>query len=67
MSMPHMSGEEVFLKLLNVRKDVKVILTSGYNEQDVTSRFAGKRLAGFIQKPFNINELLAIFRAALKT
>jgi len=31
---------------------VTVILSSGYNEQDATNRFAGKGLAGFIQKPY---------------
>jgi len=27
-------------------------LMSGFNEQEATARFAGERLAGFIQKPF---------------
>ncbi len=30
---------------------------SGYNEQDAIARFVGKGLAGFIQKPFNVNDL----------
>ena len=34
-----------------MRPGVRVILSSGYNEQDVTQRFVGKGLAGFIQKP----------------
>jgi len=32
---------------------VRVLLTSGYNEQDSTNRFAGKGPAGFIQKPIS--------------
>ena len=32
--------------------EVTVILCSGYNMQDATQRFAGKGLAGFIQKPY---------------
>jgi hypothetical protein len=35
-----------------------VILSSGFNEQDATNRFAGKGLAGFIQKPFQFDKLL---------
>lgn len=34
-----------------------VILSSGYNEQDVTQRFVGKGLAGFIQKPYTMANL----------
>jgi two-component system, cell cycle sensor histidine kinase and response regulator CckA len=36
---------------------VRVVLSSGYNQQDVTQRFAGKRLAGFIQKPYSLKQL----------
>lgn len=53
MTMPHLSGEETFRELRRIRKDVRVILSSGYNEQDATNNFVGKGLAGFIQKPYN--------------
>jgi DNA-binding NtrC family response regulator len=32
-------------------------LSSGYNEQEVLSRFAGRGYAGFIQKPYQLDEL----------
>jgi len=32
-------------------------LTSGYNQQELTTRFAGKGLAGFIQKPYRMKTL----------
>jgi two-component system, cell cycle sensor histidine kinase and response regulator CckA len=34
-----------------------VIMSSGYNEQEVTQRFVGKGLAGFLQKPYNLYEI----------
>jgi PAS domain S-box-containing protein len=52
MTMPRLSGEEAFTEMRRIRPDARVILTSGYNEQDATNRFAGKGLAGFLQKPF---------------
>ena len=52
MTMPRLSGEEAFAEMRRIRPDAHVILTSGYNEQDATNRFAGKGLAGFLQKPF---------------
>jgi len=52
MTMPRMDGVEAFREMQRIDPDVKVILSSGYNEQDATNRFAGKGLAGFIQKPY---------------
>jgi len=57
LTMPHMDGEQAFRQLRRLRPDVVVILCSGYNEQDATQRFAGKGLAGFIQKPYNMAAL----------
>jgi len=41
------------------------VLSSGYTEEEVVSRFAGKNLVGFIQKPYQTTSLLAILRQAL--
>ena len=38
---------------------------SGFNEQDAVHRFAGKGLAGFIQKPFKIETLFTKLQATL--
>ncbi len=57
LTMPEMGGEEVFGELRRLRSDICVILSSGYNEEDVTQRFVGQRLAGFIQKPYTSAKL----------
>jgi PAS domain S-box-containing protein len=57
MTMPHMSGEEAFRAMRRLDSDTPVILMSGYNEQEVISQFAGRRLAGFLQKPFTAEDL----------
>ena len=54
LTMPHMDGEEAFREMRRRRPDVTVILCSGYNEQEATQRFAGKGLAGFVQKPYTL-------------
>ena len=59
LTMPHMDGEETFREMRRVQSDVCVIISSGYNRQDVTRRFIGKGLAGFIQKPYRLSELTA--------
>ncbi len=65
LTMPHMSGEEAFLEIKRIRADIRIILCSGYNEQDVSNRFVGKGLAGFIQKPYRYQTLRKKIREAL--
>ena len=57
LTMPNMDGEETFGELRRIDPELRVVLLSGYNEQDVTQRFVGKGLAGFLQKPFTAAEL----------
>jgi CheY-like chemotaxis protein len=57
LTMPRLDGEETFRELRKLQPDVRVLLMSGYNEQDAIARFVGKGLAGFIQKPFVLKEL----------
>jgi PAS domain S-box-containing protein len=52
MSMPRMSGEETLVLLQTIQPDVRVILSSGYNEAEAIGHFEGKGLAGFLQKPY---------------
>jgi len=65
LTMPHADGEACYREMRRLKPSVKVILSSGYNEQDVVNRFAGKGLAGFIQKPYTTEEFLAKIREAL--
>jgi len=58
LTMPRMSGEEVFHELRRIRPDIPIILISGYNVMDAEKRFPAESLAGFIQKPFKPGELL---------
>jgi PAS domain S-box-containing protein len=66
LTMPHSDGEVCYREMRQITPGVKVILSSGYNEQDIVSRFAGKGLAGFVQKPYTTDELLAKIRQALE-
>jgi PAS domain S-box-containing protein len=66
LTMPEMNGEQCLGELQRIDENARVILTSGYSEQEVTSRFAGKGLAGFIQKPFRLGSLTAVLEACLK-
>ncbi len=66
LTMPHVDGAETFRELRRMKPDVRVILSSGYNEQDVTQRFVGKGLAGFIQKPYQLTTLVSVLKEVLE-
>jgi PAS domain S-box-containing protein len=65
LTMPCLSGEEAFSEMRRMRPDVRVILSSGYDEQDATTRFHSQDLAGFIQKPYRIGDLKAKLREVI--
>ena len=65
MTMPRLNGEQAFREMRRIRQDVRVILSSGYNEQETTNRFAGKGLAGFVQKPYTVKGLMGKLQEVL--
>jgi CheY-like chemotaxis protein len=57
MTMPRMNGDEALEHMRQIDSSVPIILTSGYNETEISGRFAGHGPAGFIQKPYRPREL----------
>ena len=63
--MPGMSGKETLAELRRIRPNVKVILTSGYDEQEVGRRFGRLTDVEFLQKPFLGQQLFEKLREVL--
>jgi nitrogen-specific signal transduction histidine kinase len=63
--MPDLSGGEVYDKLTAMDPDVKVLLSSGYSRDGKAGDILRRGCRGFIQKPFNINELSQKLREIL--
>jgi PAS domain S-box-containing protein len=57
MIMPGMSGGETFDRLKEINPDVKVLLSSGYSINGQATKILQRGCDGFIQKPFNMNQL----------
>jgi signal transduction histidine kinase/ActR/RegA family two-component response regulator len=57
MNMPVMSGDEALGEMQKIRPDARIILSSGYTQVEATTRFGGRGLAGFLQKPYTASEL----------
>ncbi len=59
MIMPSMGGNETFTRLQQIRRNVRVILTSGHTRQEAIGCSSNAGSADFIQKPFEMNVLIA--------
>jgi len=57
MIMPNMSGGELYDKVREMDRDVKILLSSGYSIDGEASKVMERGCDGFIQKPFGIIEL----------
>lgn len=66
MTMPGMDGVETFRALKATDPGVRVVVSSGYGEEETVARFGDERPAGFIQKPYRISDLLAKVDATLR-
>ena len=65
LTMPRMDGREVLEALRRIDPSVRVIICSGYNEDDVVSRFGDWKLDGFLQKPYSVDVLASRLSAVL--
>ena len=52
MTMPKMGGKACFLELLHINPAVRVMISSGYHENQLHDMFDGQEPAGFVQKPY---------------
>jgi len=66
LTMPDLSGEETYREIRRIKKKTPVLLMSGYTETEVAGRFPGRRVSGFLQKPFLLPTLRTKLEALFK-
>jgi CheY-like chemotaxis protein len=67
LTMPHIDGVEAYREIRKLKPTIPVLLMSGFNEQEAISQLTGEGVAGFLQKPFGIEELKETVRQLLTT
>jgi two-component system, cell cycle sensor histidine kinase and response regulator CckA len=65
-TMPDFNGEETFRAMKAIDPNLVAILTSGYQETEVTAQFLANELAGFVQKPYLPQALAFAIKQALQ-
>jgi len=65
MILPDMGGGDTYDRLKEINPEIKVLLASGYDIDYQGRDIMERGCDGFIQKPFNMNELLEKIRGIL--
>ena len=65
MTMPEMGGKEVFQKIRRMKSPAKVIISSGYSDTILGEDSFAKKVDGFLQKPYRIDDLSVKIREVL--
>ncbi len=65
MIMPGLSGQQTLPELLKLQPDLKVIISSGYLEDQQAMASMAPLVASFLRKPYSHNELLTEVARAL--
>lgn len=66
LTMPRLDGAATFERIQQIQPGAKVILCSGYTQQEAMKLFPCSGLAGFIQKPYRIQNLRDALERILK-
>ena len=66
LSMPGMNGAETLRHLRALDPEVRVLLSSGYDESEVAKKLEDSRPAGFIKKPYRPEQLVKKVRGLLQ-
>jgi signal transduction histidine kinase len=65
LTMPRMDGHEVWRYIRRVRPDMKILVTSGFDEAEAKRQFSESTGLDFIQKPYTATALARKIRAVL--
>jgi two-component system, cell cycle sensor histidine kinase and response regulator CckA len=65
MVMPAMRGDEVLRVIRKTRRNLKVVISSGFMSEDQRERLMELKVDGFLDKPFRNADILKTVRAAL--
>lgn len=62
MTMPDVNGKEAFEAIEKIDPSAKIVLCSGYMEEDMAAKFPDWHAAGFLQKPYKYEALISLLR-----
>ena len=67
LRMPDIGGDKVFDEIRSLRPETPVVISSGYDLDDMMQRFAGRKGVTFLRKPYLPSELIAALESVIPT
>jgi DNA-binding NarL/FixJ family response regulator len=67
MIMPQLNGTEAFYQLREIDSQCKIIVSSGYTDNEDIDKLNSNGLSGFIQKPYTVQVLSRIINKVLQS
>jgi two-component system, cell cycle sensor histidine kinase and response regulator CckA len=64
--MPDMDVKQIFVEMKQLNPDLKVLISSGYDQKTALSELGTCKPDGFIQKPYGFNALRKKIREILE-
>lgn len=58
LTMPHMDGLTTSQELRKIKPQLRILLSSGFDAQEIQKKAAGFPIDGFLHKPYKMQELL---------
>jgi DNA-binding response OmpR family regulator len=65
LGLPRLSGQEVFLRMKEIRPDVRAIVASGYLEPKTRLEILRAGVIDTVQKPYDFREMMLKIRAII--
>lgn len=62
LTMPRMGGEEAFERLRQMNPDLPIIISSGFNEQEMSAGFMQSGQVCFLKKPYQLEQLQRVIQ-----
>ena len=65
LTLPGLSGAEVFEEVRRIKPKMKIVLTSAYDREIVSRKFVKEAQFHFIRKPYRISDLVRTLQKVL--
>ncbi|HJW32864.1 MAG TPA: PAS domain S-box protein [Holophagaceae bacterium] len=66
LTMPHLDGFQTLQQMRALRPDIRVLLSSGFADPGLENRLTPGSVAGFLPKPYRVQDLILAVKDALE-
>ena len=66
MGLPKLSGRDVLFKIKQEKQDAKIVVSSGYFEEEFKSDFEQAGIKHFLQKPYRLDHVLQTLQSVIE-